>query len=141
MALLSRSRGCALALLAAAAAALSGCLQADALGDEPPDEVAVGTPPRWDNGVAALMNLKCAVCHQVPPPDVAPQHTPTGFDLRYHITAPSGLPGAIAILPALTGGVLRGEYGGAPRMPPDYATPLTPAEQDALETWAVNGGP
>lgn len=142
MALLSWPRAGILVLWAGAvAAALAGCLEADTLGDEPPNEVAVGNPPRWDNGVAALMDLKCAVCHQVPRPEVAPQGTPAGFDLRYHVTAPSGLPGATAILPALTGGVLRGQYPGAPRMPPDYATPLTLAERDALETWAANGGP
>jgi hypothetical protein len=121
-------------------AGLGGCLQADSLGDEPPDEVHVGTPPRWDNGVGALMALKCAVCHQVPRQEVSPKNTPDSFDLRYRVSSPTGLDGAAAILSEITGGILRGGSENKSAMPPAFATPLTSQERSALETWAGTGG-
>jgi len=133
---------CVVAALAFfAAGLLTGCLQADSLGDEPPDEVQVGSPPQWDNGIQALMALKCAVCHQVPHQEVSPRNTPVSFDLRYHVSSPSGLDGATSILSYVTGGILRAPNADGTAMPPPFATPLTARERDALETWAANGGP
>ena len=41
--------------LAALAVQLSGCLEADTLGGAPPDEVTVGDPPTWENGIGRLL--------------------------------------------------------------------------------------
>lgn len=147
MAILTRSPSILFALTLGAlllGAGVGGCLQADSRGNEAPDEVQVGTPPLWTNGVRELMVLKCAVCHQTPRPEWAPTETPGDFDLRYHVTAPGGRDGAQSIIDAIaTDHILRGGGGGEDeeQMPPLFATPLTTQELDALETWAGNGGP
>ncbi|MCZ6729621.1 MAG: PKD domain-containing protein [SAR324 cluster bacterium] len=130
-----------LALAALALPVLGGCVDAESLGGEPPTEVRVGTPPAWNNGVGALMQLKCAVCHQVPLPSISPINTPVYFDLNYWDTAPSGVSGARLIVPFIASGILRADVDAIPRMPLTFATPLTAAEINALETWATSGAP
>ena len=132
-----------LALVALSMALLGGCIDATTLGDQPPTEVQVGSPPTWTNGVSALMGLKCAVCHQLPLAPVSPNNTPTYFDLRFWDISPSGITGALVILPFLEPGVgiLRMDVPPVRKMPLDFATPLTAQEINALETWATNGGP
>ncbi len=108
---------------------LGGCLEADTLGGESPDEVTVGSPPRWDNGIGELLQLKCAVCHQVPAGKLSPATTPDSFDLRFHTQPPDGIPGAaetrIKIQLQVSSGL----------MPKEYATPLTDGEQQAILDW------
>jgi len=107
---------------------LGGCLQADTLGGEKPDEVQVGSPPTWDNGMGDLMALKCAVCHQVPLPKSAPDETSTDYDLRYqHGSGEVG--GAADRLGEIQEIMQEGE------MPPSFATPLTDQERQAILAW------
>ena len=123
----------ALLLAGLCAGLLAGCLAADSLGDQPPTTVAVGSPPAWDNGVGALMQLKCGVCHRVPRPDSSPVFVPQTFDLNAHLTNPSGVPGAASaiVLARIGAGILRGPAAGVPQMPLAYATPLVEAEIQA----------
>jgi hypothetical protein len=81
------------------------------------------------------MRLKCGVCHRVPAGSLSPAAIPTAFDLNYHLNSPGGVPGAVTVIPFLQGGVLRGSVGSVPRMPLDYATPLSEDEIQALEAW------
>lgn len=114
---------------------LGGCLEADSLGDEPPDEVTVGDPPTWENGVGELMRLKCGVCHQVPRAAVSPDNVPQYFDLNQQFPPSSGVLGAVSIIPFIQAGILRMDLEFVPRMPLEQATPLTEAEKQALEAW------
>ena len=127
------------AMLALAVPLLAGCVDADTLGDEPPTVVQVGDPPTWKNGVGELMQLKCGVCHTVPPNDLSPDNTPNDFDLNYHVTSPLGVPGAVRVIPDIQGGILKAS-AEKDRMPPLYATPLVPSEIKALKDWADGGG-
>ena len=127
------------AVLGLLAALAGGC--AESLGDKPPTEVAVGTPPTWDNGIGELMRVKCAVCHQIPLTQVSSTDTPTYFDLRYWAQSPTGISGALIILPFLDVGILRGNVDDIRQMPLEFATPLVQREIDALMTWSANGGP
>ena len=137
----SRRRSClpcwAFAALALAASAVlsGGCLEADTLGGAPPDEVIVGDPPSWDNGIGQLMLLKCGVCHQVPRPAVSPNNVPDFFDLTRQFSNSAGVEGAVSIIPSIQAGVLRGELEFVPQMPLEQATPLTENERLALENW------
>lgn len=126
----------ALAALVMAAASLSGCLEANTLGDEPPDEVQVGDPPTWDNGMQELMTLKCGVCHQVPLPKHAPEDTPDEYDFTVLHGGGGGgeededeIEGAADALEEIQDVVRDGE------MPLDFATPLTDDEKDAIFDW------
>lgn len=132
------TRSTAWLLLVLAALALpGGCMDADSLGDEPPTVVAVGDPPTWANGVGELMQLKCGVCHVVPASDLSPRQTPQDFDLNHHIASPAGVPGAVAVIADIQGGILTTAELGE-RMPLEFATPLVQSEIDALEAWALN---
>ena len=108
---------------------LGGCLEADTLGDEPPDEVTVGSPPRWDNGIGELLQLKCAVCHQVPGGKLTPAGAPQDFDLGFHTQRPDGIDGAAERLADIQLQVSSG------LMPKEYATPLTDRERLAILNW------
>jgi mono/diheme cytochrome c family protein len=113
-------------------ALLGGCLQAGTRGGEPPDEVQVGSPPTWDNGMKELMALKCAVCHQVPLPKSAPNETSTDYDLRFQHATKGGegeAAGAADVLGDLQDAVREG------LMPPQFATPLTDAETQSILDW------
>lgn len=115
------------------AVALSSCLEANTLGDEPPDEVQVGSTPAWDNGMEELMTLKCGVCHQVPRPKSAPENTPDELD--FTILSGSGdgeVDGAGDALDDIQEIVQEG------KMPPDFATPLTDDERAAILDWDGN---
>jgi mono/diheme cytochrome c family protein len=120
---------------------LSGCQHATTPGNEAPDEVFIVGTPTWSNGVAQLIGLKCAVCHQQPLPDIAPNNTPRDLDLR-QFTSAGTLRGAQDTVAALQAKILRHDLvfqGGQSRfaqMPLDFATPLTANETAALETWA-----
>ncbi|MBI4084138.1 MAG: c-type cytochrome [Candidatus Lambdaproteobacteria bacterium] len=124
------------ALAAALLTMLGGCLEADTRGDEPPDEVHFAGTPSWQNGVAALMALKCAVCHRVPRPAISPRTVTVDLDLTLP-AATGALRGAEETAPFLRAGILDQDVAGIPRMPLPYATPTTPAERAALETWAA----
>jgi mono/diheme cytochrome c family protein len=124
-----------LALLLGCAGALGGCLQADTLGDSAPDEVRISGPPTWTNGVAALMSLKCAVCHQQPRPEVAPNTIPADLDLRQQSLVGTTR-GAENLILFVRAGILRQDVYAFPRMPLPHATPLTSGEQAALLAWA-----
>lgn len=115
---------------------LAGCLEADTLGQEPFDEIVIAGTPTWSNGVGELMQLKCAVCHSVPPGSVSPATTPADLDLNVHLPYGS-VRGAVDTLPFLAADLLRagGGSSGVRQMPLIYATPLTAAEITALEAW------
>lgn len=124
------------AAMALALLLLAGCLEADSLGQEPVDEILFSGTPTWSNGVGELMQLKCAICHSVPPGAVSPATTPPDLDLNVHL--PYGtVRGAVDTLPYLAAGLLRagGGSSGVRQMPLIYATPLTAAEISALEGW------
>ena len=123
------------------AGALGGCSEADTLGDEPVDEVTFTGTPTWANGIGTLMSLKCGICHRVPAGPFSPANIPRDLDLNYPAAPAPGIRGADAILSFILGGILRQPTLGVRRMPLDYATPLTPGEIAALESWAASGGP
>jgi mono/diheme cytochrome c family protein len=127
----------ALLTLPALLSLLSGCLQADSLGGEPPDTVTIVGAPTWDNGVARLMDLKCAVCHRVPATEVAPSRVPLDLDLR-RLGLTGTTRGAQDVQLHLQAGILQGDVAGFLRMPPAFATPLVDSERAALVTWATD---
>ena len=116
--------------------ALGGCLQSSTLGDQPPDVVQVGTPPTWQNGIQALLALKCAVCHVQPRPDSAPVSTPSDMNLN-QFPLVGTVRGAQDVVLAIQAGVLHGATAVAPRMPLAFSTPLVASEQSALDAWAL----
>ncbi len=115
--------------------ALGGCLQAESLGNKRPDTVQIQGTPTWDNGVAHLMDLKCAVCHRVPAPAVAPDTVPVDLDLG-RLDLVGTIRGAQDVQLHMQAGILHEDVVGIPRMPPPFATPLVDSERAALETWA-----
>ena len=119
---------------------LSGCLEADTRGAEDPDEVIISGTPTWENGVGELMQLKCAVCHQVPAGALSPANVPDDLDLNFQFAPSSSVRGARDILEFIDAGILRGAQDGVRQMPLEYATPVTSQEIDALETWSAGGG-
>ncbi len=123
------------------AVGVSGCLDADTRGGEAPDEVVIGVPPTWDNGIGELMALKCGVCHQVPPDRFSPSGIPSDLDLNFQTSPAFGIRGAVDVLTFIDAGILEGTAGGVRQMPLEYATPLTGQEILALETWSLSGGP
>ena len=133
----SRRRGQHLGRLAALALlpllALGGCLEADTLGGKPPDEVPVGSPPHWNNGMEELMTLKCGICHQRPRPKWAPTETPDELDFTIQYGSGGGgedpVDGAADALNDVKEQVQQG------KMPQDFATPLTDAEYQAILAW------
>jgi mono/diheme cytochrome c family protein len=108
--------------------------------------VTITGTPSFENGVAHLMALKCAVCHQQPLPDIAPHTTPKDLDLRQFASIGT-MRGAQDAIPALRAGVTHQDlvfrFGQArfPQMPPDYGTPLIASERSALDTWATLTAP
>jgi mono/diheme cytochrome c family protein len=125
----------------AVAMLVCACQQATTLGGKAPDTVTITGTPTWSNGIGQLMALKCAVCHQQPLPDVAPNNTPT--DMAFTQFASQGtLRGAQDAVSAIQAGILQHTLTFAPgqpiilQMPLDFATPLVPSEEAALETWA-----
>ena len=122
-------------LLLASVPWLQGCLEADTLGGKAPDEIVISGTPTWDNGVAELMGLKCAVCHALPQPDEAPSHTPRDLDLARQQSS-GGTRGAEDIAPFIAAGILSETVLGVPSMPLEFSTPLTSNEITALERWA-----
>lgn len=122
--------------LVLAAAAAGGCMEANTLGDEPPDEVPVGSPPAWSNGMQELMTLKCGVCHQVPRPQSAPEQTPDDYDFTVlHGTAKGEDNEAVGAGDAV-GEIQSVVQSGA--MPLEFATPLTANERGAILAWDGN---
>ena len=129
---------------------LLGCSDADTLGDEPPVEVVISGDPTWDNGIAQLVQLKCATCHAIPLPAIAPNETVTDLDLNVY---PTRVVNGVAV----RGGDSIGRWifegildhpvqifdsTADPRqMPLDYATPVTQQEKGYLQTWSANGSP
>jgi len=117
-------------------ALLGGCVQADTLGGAPADTVQIAGTPTWDNGIAALMELKCAVCHSQPRPEISPRNTPADLDLTRR-SASGTTRGAEDISAQVVAGVLRQDVLIFVHMPPRQATPLGDGERSALETWAA----
>jgi uncharacterized membrane protein len=107
---------------------LGGCSRADTLGGEKPDEVKVGSPPTWNNGMKDLLALKCAACHQSPPPKSAPDGIPDGLDFRFQHGS-GETDGAVDTLDSIKSVVQQGI------MPPTFATPLTDQEKQAILDW------
>ncbi len=124
-----------LPLLLAAVAALVGCVQADTLGNEPPDTVQIVGAPSWDNGISALLGLKCVVCHNQPRPEISPRNTPADLNLTQRFSSGT-MRGAEDIFAQVLAGNLRQDVLIFLRMPPRQATPLSEGERTALETWA-----
>jgi mono/diheme cytochrome c family protein len=116
--------------------ALGGCLQSSTLGGQPPDVVSVGTPPTWQNGIQALMALKCAVCHVQPRPSSAPTTIPGDLNLT-QVPLQGTMRGAQDTVLAIQAGILRNATFVAPKMPLPFSTPLVASEQAALEAWAL----
>lgn len=126
---------------------LNGCMDASSLGKEPADHVAINGTPTWNNGIAKLINLKCASCHQVPRLASSPQSVPTDLDLRFETISGSNRAAEDIAAPIYLG-VLRhavvyddGSYTkpinvAIRTMPLTFATPLYADEITALETWA-----
>lgn len=127
------------ALLLGVMVSLAGCLDAETRGGEPVDEVIVGSPPTWANGIGELMELKCGTCHRAPAGEFSPSNVPANLDLNNQTSTSVGVRGAEDILTFIDAGILTGS-GGTRQMPLDYATPLTTQEIDALKTWSAGGG-
>jgi len=140
-----------LALLALA------CSDADTLGDEPPRELVITGNPTFENGISALLDLKCAYCHGVPRPDIAPADITSDLDLsRYETVIVDGrlVRGADAIGRWLEDGIMDHALDiyvdftvfpeailEARQMPLDYGTQLTDREKGYLLSWSANGSP
>jgi len=133
-----------------------GCSDADTLGDEPPPEIVIQGAPTWENGVAELIELKCAYCHAIPLPPLAPDDIVADLDLARYDTYTTAdgqvIRGADAIGSWIVQGLLEQPVAafadfntGAPleagQMPLDYGTQLTAAERTALEMWSEAGSP
>ncbi|HEX7928034.1 MAG TPA: cytochrome c [bacterium] len=116
--------------------ALASCSQAVSLGDEPPDTVEITGTPTWDNGIRALMDLKCAVCHTQPLPAVAPGNTPRDMNLAQQDRSGTTR-GALQSVDFIQAGLLTTDIAVFPRMPPEFATPLAASEETALQDWAL----
>lgn len=139
-------RGAAWAALLAGLA-LGGCMKASTLGQEAPTHVVITGTPTWSNGIGELVNLKCAICHQVPRLALSPQNVPVDLDLRYEKTF-GAIRAAEDVAAQISLGVLQhslvydnGTYTQPvnitiPQMPLLFATPLYPDEIAALQTWA-----
>ena len=116
-------------LIILGALALAGCLEADTRGGEEPDEVVIQGTPTWDNGIGELLQLKCGVCHSVPPNKISPEGIPQTFDLNVQTTRSDGVLGAQDILTSIQFVVAEGI------MPKEQATPLTDGEKSAIQAW------
>ncbi len=130
--------------------ALTGCSDADTLGDEPPREIVINGAPTWENGIGELVALKCGYCHAVPRPEVAPTNIVTDLDLNHYDTRlvdGQVIRGGDSIGRWLYDGILDQpityyDDTSQPRqMPLDYGTPLTDAEKAMLITWSEAGAP
>jgi mono/diheme cytochrome c family protein len=137
-------------LVAMAALLLQGCSDADTLGGEPPVEVTIAGEPTWDNGIGQLVQLKCATCHAIPLPPIAPDVTVTDMDLNYYPTrVVNGVAvrGGDSIGRWIAEGILDHpvqifDATADPRkMPLDYATPVTATEKGYLLAWSEKGSP
>ena len=126
------------------------CSDADTLGDEPPVEVTIQGPLTYENGVNAMLDLKCATCHAVPLPDLAPSNIVPNLDLSVYESRVEGgqvILGADSIGSWIFHGLLEQPveiFDGTsnPRqMPLDYATQLTASEVEALKDWSELGSP
>lgn len=115
---------------------------ADTRGNEAPDHIIISGTPSWTNGIAQLMDSKCAVCHQVPRLASSSANVPADMDLRYQTTS-GAIRAAEDIAAQIKLGILRNDlhYGTnstlpVRAMPLSYSTPLYTDEIAALETWA-----
>jgi len=151
-----------LCLLLIATILLWGCSSADSLGDEPAREVTVSGSPTWDNGMRELISLKCAYCHTVPRPDIAPDEIIADLDLSVYDTRVENgevIRGADAIgrwladgildhgldiyqyLPPVTTPTVPSYLLVARQMPLDYGTPVSDSEKGLFAAWSANGSP
>jgi uncharacterized membrane protein len=106
---------------------LTSCSSYD-LGDKPPDKVAVNPQEsEWETGIGALIELKCASCHQSDKGSFVPANTPNTLDNignREFFMDPENV-GKIALA--------RSRITARDKpMPPEFATPLTSDERLAL---------
>lgn len=127
---------------------LMDCSEADTLADEPPVEVVIEGMPSWQNGVGALVQLKCGYCHAVPRPDIAPNNTPLDLDLNHYATRlveGQVVRGGDSLGRWLFDGILDQavtvyDDTSMPRqMPLNYGTPLTNREKTAMLLWSNLG--
>ena len=128
---------------------LAACMDAETLGAAPASRVVISGTPTWSSGIGELLNLKCAVCHQVPRLPSSPDNVPPDLDLRFEKTY-GAIRAAEDIAAQISLGTLRheivyddGTYSRPVKvtirtMPLPFATPLYTDEITALETWAGN---
>jgi len=131
-----------------------GCSDADTLADEPPVEITINGQPTYQNGIGELLKVKCAYCHAVPKPDIAPDTVPPDLDLNHYATRVVDgdvIRGADSIGRYIFDGILEGEVAqyadsfepqtteNLRQMPLDYGTQLTSAEIVNLELWSNTG--
>lgn len=129
---------------------LVGCSDADTLGDEPPVSFNITGRLTWENGIDDLVRTKCAYCHTVPRPDIAPQDITPDLDLNQFETRLVGdevIRGADAIGSWINEGLLEGpvdifsDLDNPRQMPLDYGTQLTADEITVLRDWSDLGLP
>lgn len=147
-----------LTLVCLAALLTFACSDADSLGDQPPVEVPITGNPTWENGIAELVDLKCAWCHAVPKPDIAPSDITPDLDLTQYATQIENgtvIRGGDSIGRWMADGILEHPVDlyvditqfpdetilAVRQMPLDYATQLTQSEITALLAWSANGSP
>jgi len=132
------------------------CSDADTLADEPPVEIAITGMPTFQNGISKLLEVKCAYCHALPRPEIAPDTVPPDLDLTTYATRVVDgkvIRGADAIGRYIFDGILVGQVqqyldSFEPKtteklrqMPLDYGTQLTSREIANLELWSNSGSP
>jgi mono/diheme cytochrome c family protein len=136
-----------LALLCVASAA---CSESDTLGGERPPEVLLPAAPTYEDGVKALLDLKCAYCHVAGSGRLEPDDAPDDLDLETYETTlladGTVMRGADSIGRWIFDGMLRHDIddyeGGTIRqMPLDYGTQLTDDEIAGLARWSARGAP
>ncbi len=101
----------------------SGC-GAETRGHEAPDEIAIDTKTPTFEEIQLLMKIKCQNCHSTTPGKFAPANTP-----------PIALDNEEEFTKRLSSTRNRVFFTPDNPMPPDYGTPLTDREKEALKKY------